>query len=791
MPIQAYQPLKPNGGEIRLVALQPAKSPSAPIHCELQCVCLSENPKYEALSYTWGAEEPNETITLNGSDFRARQNACAALRRLRSTKIVRKLWIGAISICQDDKREQGEQVSQMDEIYKKAEQVIIWLGECGKSGNIAMKSLATHNFSISNNLSVRRSQKKHQVYRGHRKMFAALRAGESEKGLLDGEIGEVADLLDRVWWRRVWIVQEVVLAKKAILMCGPDQVPWDAVKKRLRAEGVYGLQSEPSGHLHMVDGFIAKEGFQFPDKEYRILDELRTTWEPGTWTSNIYDLLYRFRRLGCTNPADRVFAFLGLASRDTRVSITADYSISTGQVYMNTARHLITVHKSLLLLNCKRESYQTDLPYQETCIYSILDQGRFVDPDALVVDVPGQKPRSGWARLPEGWERRIENGVMKFHDHKTNLSYDDSPLKSQAPVLFQRAGQIRKLPPCWQKTWDNLGNVDFLYKPNRAQIVQDPASDLSNLPSWVPNWASFSGRDPEPLPDMTSPDTCFWASGKGRFVDRTTVEDPDSKLLRVNGILFDGIKTLGPPWFPEPQNMPISRSGVGELKEWEDIALRPVENCPYEQRGGRKNAFWRTHIGDYVGERSVSEEGKVYFDAWCDHVGWTPESSEVTPTWHLSSRRQAEIPTEYIALAKMNAIVFVGKQLQDKINNNPDFGLTDVAGVVKDAFAGAMPSVNEKRAKEYISIRDRIYRASVNRAMFIISKGYIGLVPWNAKADDLVCVLLGGCTPFLLRPIPGSKRFTLVGEAYVYGIMAGELFGQERRHACLRSFEIE
>jgi hypothetical protein len=102
---------------------------------------------------------------------------------------------------------------------------------------------------------------------------------------------------------------------------------------------------------------------------------------------------------------------------------------------------------------------------------------------------------------------------------------------------------------------------------------------------------------------------------------------------------------------------------------------------------------------------------------------------------------------------------------------------------IKDVFSTM--KYNKRRYKE---VRSRVYRASANRAMFVTSKGFIGLAPWNAKKGDLICVLLGGCTPYLLRPVSGL--YTLVGEAYVYGIMGGELFGHEMGHARLRDFEI-
>lgn len=48
------------------------------------------------------------------------------------------------------------------------------------------------------------------------------------------EVGELAQLLDRKWLQRAWIVQELVLTKKAVILCGPDEVPLDAIWMRMR-----------------------------------------------------------------------------------------------------------------------------------------------------------------------------------------------------------------------------------------------------------------------------------------------------------------------------------------------------------------------------------------------------------------------------------------------------------------------------------------------------------------------------------------------------------------------------
>jgi hypothetical protein len=59
------------------------------------------------------------------------------------------------------------------------------------------------------------------------------------------------------------------------------------------------------------------------------------------------------------------------------------------------------------------------------------------------------------------------------------------------------------------------------------------------------------------------------------------------------------------------------------------------------------------------------------------------------------------------------------------------------------------------------------------RRPFFSDKGYIGLVPYDSKAGDLICIIYGAVTPFILRKRP-ETGFQLIGEAYVHGIMDGE-----------------
>ncbi len=75
---------------------------------------------------------------------------------------------------------------------------------------------------------------------------------------------------------------------------------------------------------------------------------------------------------------------------------------------------------------------------------------------------------------------------------------------------------------------------------------------------------------------------------------------------------------------------------------------------------------------------------------------------------------------------------------------------------------------------------------------FAISKtGLTMIVPSGAKRGDVVVVFKGARVPYLLlRPIAasaGNTKYTLVGEAYVHGIMQGECFRSTDLHSAARA----
>jgi hypothetical protein len=85
---------------------------------------------------------------------------------------------------------------------------------------------------------------------------------------------------------------------------------------------------------------------------------------------------------------------------------------------------------------------------------------------------------------------------------------------------------------------------------------------------------------------------------------------------------------------------------------------------------------------------------------------------------------------------------------------------------------------------------------SEGRKFVVTQKGYTGLVPPKPEVGDMVCILLGAQTPFILREDttqsgkspPQKEIHLLVGDYYFHGLMHGEAtkMGLEERSFALQ-----
>ena len=92
-----------------------------------------------------------------------------------------------------------------------------------------------------------------------------------------------------------------------------------------------------------------------------------------------------------------------------------------------------------------------------------------------------------------------------------------------------------------------------------------------------------------------------------------------------------------------------------------------------------------------------------------------------------------------------------------------------------------LDQLNKARRAVYLRIQRRLF--------FTMSGGRFGLGPWDTKAGDIVFVLLGCNVPVILRP--DGERWVLVGEAFVLGIMDGEMAEVAERDGPVDSEDVE
>ncbi len=101
-----------NSGDVA-VRLQPSRHPFQ---------------RYNALSYTWGDKADSVSITLNGNhSMCVTKKLYNALYSMRNGKNSLRLWVDAICINQADHKEKENQIGLMRRIYAQAEGVIVYI----------------------------------------------------------------------------------------------------------------------------------------------------------------------------------------------------------------------------------------------------------------------------------------------------------------------------------------------------------------------------------------------------------------------------------------------------------------------------------------------------------------------------------------------------------------------------------------------------------------------------------------------------------------------------------------
>jgi hypothetical protein len=359
-----YSTLNPTKREIRVLELHPGVQGEM-IICDLTTISLSDDIYFfEAVSYTWGDPSDLRPITLEGSDWHVTKNLEIALQHLRYRLAVRRLWVDALCINQENNQERLHQVNLMRFVYQNAGRVLVWLGPSFENSDRAGAFLKV---------------KGEEIVAGGRK------GGSTPFGSFPPDaVKAVCSLMRRPYWYRVWIVQEVSLpSDDPLIGCGCWWLPWSTfcsgmfhINHYFKVQDLKIRQGEPSDAIDAigVDEWWALS-FSFLGLDSARKDAQEGGAVPNPWRDgrsllesprkrDFRDLLWTGSVLRATDSRDHVYGLLGLANCKTQVDIgiSPDYTKPTSLVWLEAFKAAVEIEDNLEVLNLRNHLPCSPLP---------------------------------------------------------------------------------------------------------------------------------------------------------------------------------------------------------------------------------------------------------------------------------------------------------------------------------------------------------------------------------------------------------------------------------------------
>ncbi|XXG98962.1 hypothetical protein Hte_005295 [Hypoxylon texense] len=341
-----HEPLKDNKGMIRLIKLLPSKNPAKLVSCEILHVSLSDAPDYEALSYTWGGQKADCVMRCGDKRLLVTRNLFLALARLRMPEDSRLIWADAVCIDQKNTTEKTHQVRMMKDIYQEARRVVIWLGEDEGNSHSAIALLGRL-------VDVWRQQQQQQqldedgtnnTAANEQRLPSKVAVGLLQKdrtrlGLppsVDPSYNALDALFERPYFRRVWIIQEIVMARETQVLCGtsPLTLSWDDLVAVLR---------------YVPDLAAYTAAIPSALELGQMIERTRAAVIQGdTRRLKLSTLLSRHNCFQATEPKDNIIGIIGMASSDLNIEV--DYSRETGEFFHSVALELLKGDRNLDIL---------------------------------------------------------------------------------------------------------------------------------------------------------------------------------------------------------------------------------------------------------------------------------------------------------------------------------------------------------------------------------------------------------------------------------------------------------
>jgi hypothetical protein len=337
-----HNPLSLEPGSIRLLKFK-GRSEDGTIQCSIVDASVHDT-SYTALSYECRQyENVLHEIKIDGHPFLIHDNLFQFLDvHVDQLAAGPPIWIDAICIAQTITTEKNHQVAQMGLVYSNAATVYVWLGPARDTSDDVFTFLNTLRVPDRQDLSCTDA-------------LRALSDRDWDRTQIDiyhdGFVGQklhkapLRSIFSRTYWTRVWVIQEILAAKRLVVCCGTKSLPWitfsllaeallsDRVLFKQWIEVITDTPSEP-----ILRGWLARA-------EISEVEDLQV-------------LITRYCSSECEDPRDKAYGMLSLASQRTRIKV--DYSLQPVDVLIDaleTFSSPVTSQQLVKLMNSFQVSY--------------------------------------------------------------------------------------------------------------------------------------------------------------------------------------------------------------------------------------------------------------------------------------------------------------------------------------------------------------------------------------------------------------------------------------------------
>jgi hypothetical protein len=298
---------------------------------------------FETLSYTWGEENSDGRVMVDGKLCQIPKNLEAALRTLRAlpeTEYGMKYWIDALCINQDDPQERNSEVKRMRSLYEKAWSNVVWLGEESDDSNNACDC-------ISNIAHLKNAVRMQNPW------------VESIYGELDWK--PLMNILSRQYWSRLWIIQELAMNHyNTLFICGSAAFFRQELIETLRfckrenlmIQRFLNANPEHSGNKKQANPF---ESFR------RVLNLVELDGQRGK-EAPFENVLSLAQEASSTEMRDKIYGIHGLLPLALSARIQPDYDSSLNDVFQDFSEKLLQECGLEDLLSWSSAGSDMDLP---------------------------------------------------------------------------------------------------------------------------------------------------------------------------------------------------------------------------------------------------------------------------------------------------------------------------------------------------------------------------------------------------------------------------------------------